>query len=831
MTTTPPPDMSRFASARTRPVTPKVPRMTRPSSPAGLRVEQLEDRLTPAGTTVPAGQFNWVQYSPTGELAQLVWEGQTLTYRTRAANAWHQEAIAAVPTYTQAQYDTRDQVEAASRSAQLVFTGDGTPHVLYLDQVWVGASNAYQTVVRDYARVGNQWQLASTVTPPWLSTWGPSNLVAEAGAGNTIHLTFVETYTPATGSGNFGTGVLWYATNTSGAWTFDKVADTADLKHDVWFTGGRWAPRYLSLAVDGNNKAHVTFTPLFYIAGAFSTVSSELKYATNASGAWRSETVYSPQDGTADAGLGASLAVAPNGQVAVASYYVDRFTTGSPQTSKLMYHVRNANGTWAHSDVATAPDGYVAGDGAKFTGFSPQLSFDAAGRAVIVFSDEAAQHNPVSYANQVAGQIRVATLAGGRWSFQTVYRQSNPLVNQLFYPVSATFNGQTTYAGLVATSQLDGNQNPTRTDFGVVEVNAPAGPARPIRAASPTSTAPGVTLFGGGLGTSPGPVGPSTPAAVAAATDATPGRATAVNVFRSNGQADFSVTPFGPSYTGGARVVRADVTGDGVPDVIVGSGGGIQARVRIWNGQTRNLIFDTAPFEDFAGGVVLTTGDVNGDGVADLVIGADVGGGPRIQVWSGKTLTKLMPDFFGLPYPDFRGGLRLAAADLDRDGFADIVVAPGSGGGPRLTIYNGKSFLSKTGPTTLVNDFYVFDESVRTGLFLAAGDVDGDGFADIVAGSGAGGGPRVRVVSGADLARGRGVRALADFYAAGADERDGARVGVTDADGDNRADLIAGTAGAAVSIFTGAAVVAGDPPARYLSVAAFAGVAGGVYVG
>src|SRR5207245_2751926 len=84
------------------------------------------------------------------------------------------------------------------------------------------------------------------------------------------------------------------------------------------------------------------------------------------------------------------------------SYYVDRYNTGSPQTSQLMYHTL-VNGSWTHSVVTSTPDGYVAGDGAKFTGFAPQLYFDSSGRANIVFSDEAGEHLPVSFANEFAG--------------------------------------------------------------------------------------------------------------------------------------------------------------------------------------------------------------------------------------------------------------------------------------------------------------------------------------------------------------------------------------------------------------------------------------------
>ena len=118
-----------------------------PRAPSSaLQVELLEDRLTPAGSIVPAGEFNWTQYSPTGELGQLVWNGGTLTYRARVAGAWQETAVAASGGFTLAQYNSTDDAQTASQTAQLVFTTDGTPHALFLEKQWNGTQGKYQTL-------------------------------------------------------------------------------------------------------------------------------------------------------------------------------------------------------------------------------------------------------------------------------------------------------------------------------------------------------------------------------------------------------------------------------------------------------------------------------------------------------------------------------------------------------------------------------------------------------------------------------------------------------------------------------------------------------------
>lgn len=757
--------------------------MTRRAHSPALRVEQLEDRVNPSGSVVPAGEFNWTQYSPTGELGQLVWNGGTLVYRARVADAWQETAVASSSSFTAGQYDSTAEVQKASQTAQLVFTSDGTPHALYLEKQWTGT--AYRTLIQHYARYSGGWQKVETIAPPAASNWGPNNLVAEAGPNNSIHLAYTDTSVSATGVGNFGAGALWYGTNAGGGWGFNKVADTADLSQDVWFTGGRWAPRFLSMAVDAQGAAHLTYTPQFYIAGAFSTVQSTLTYATNAGGGgWRTQAVYGPQDGTADAGLGASVAVSPGGQVSIASYYVDRYNTGSPQSSQLLYHTLT-NGTWSTTVVASSPDGYVAGDGARFTGFAPQLYFDAAGKANIVFSDEAGEHLPVSYANEFAGQIRLATLAGSSWSLQTVFRQSDPLHNQLLYPVAATFNGQTTFSGLQAISTLDGNRNPTSTAFSVVDVNAPRGASSPpvtsapAPAPSPTpASAPVVTSAPQSVVPPPDGIASGWAVAMDGGTFASQ-----VFVFRTDGSLQMTVTPFGYGYRGGVRFARADVTGDGVADVITVPKEGIEARVRVWDGVTGAMVADVVPYAGYTAGLTVAAGDVDGDGRADIAVGVDNFPIPYVSVYSGRTLG-LMTAFlaYGVPLP---GGVQVAMGDVNGDGYADVVTSPGAKV-PVVSVFDGRGLAA--GQANKFSEFVFYPPSLQVGVNIAVGDMDGDGYADVLGGASSTI-AHVQAFSGRALSRGQQVTILNVVTADGANPG-GARVGLTDADGDGRTDLV-----------------------------------------
>jgi hypothetical protein len=303
-----------------------------------------------------------------------------------------------------------------------------------------------------------------------------------------------------------------------------------------------------------------------------------------------------------------------------------------------------------------------------------------------------------------------------------------------------------------------------------------------------------------------------------------------VRFFNPDQSERFTITPF-PGHPGDVRVAAADFNADGVADLVAGTGPGGPTRVVVLDGRTRVELFALDPFEpSFTGGVFVTAGDVTGDGVADLVITPDEGGGPRVRIFSGSGFGQ-MADFFGIDDPNFRGGARAAVGDLNGDGVGDLLVSAGFGGGPRVAGFDGRTLTGDR--ARLFGDFFAFETGLRNGVYLTAGDLDGDGRAELIAGGGPGGGPRVSSFSGSALLAGKQLRTI-DFFAGDTANRGGLRVAVKDLDGDALADLVVGAgsgAGSRVTGYSGRGTLVNGSPSEAFAFDALPGFTGGVFVG
>ncbi|MBX9628728.1 MAG: FG-GAP-like repeat-containing protein [Gemmataceae bacterium] len=313
------------------------------------------------------------------------------------------------------------------------------------------------------------------------------------------------------------------------------------------------------------------------------------------------------------------------------------------------------------------------------------------------------------------------------------------------------------------------------------------------------------------------------------------------------GAAAATVAAFGTTAVN-ARTATGDVNGDRVPDTIVVTGPGTGVRFAVVSGvdNTTVLIPPTDPFGGgFTGGGFVAAGDFDNDGRAEVIVTPDQGGGPRVVIFSRNPDGTLAAraSFLGIDDAAFRGGARAAGADVNGDGVADLAVAAGFLGGPRAALFDGTTVFGT--PTRLVGDFFAFPGpdavTLRNGVFVAAGDVNGDGFADLVFGGGPGGAPRVFILSGqlvsANNVAGAQAAPISNFFVAGnSTDRGGVRLAAKDADGDGKADVAAASgasSAARVRVYLGRNVTSAAEPTTFQDVVPFGGatLADGVYVG
>jgi hypothetical protein len=204
-----------------------------------------------------------------------------------------------------------------------------------------------------------------------------------------------------------------------------------------------------------------------------------------------------------------------------------------------------------------------------------------------------------------------------------------------------------------------------------------------------------------------------------------------------------SFFPYDPAFTGGISVAAGDVTGDGVAEIITGAGPGGGPHVRAFSlaGGTATPVASFFAYNlAFTGGISVAAADLTGDGVAEIIAGPGPGGGPHVRAFSlaGGTATEVA-SFFAYN-PAFTGGVHVAAADVTGDGVAELITGAGPGGGPHVRAW------SLTGGLTEVVAFLVYNPAFGGGVVVAGQDLTGDGVAEIITGAGPGGGPHVRVL-------------------------------------------------------------------------------------
>lgn len=257
-----------------------------------------------------------------------------------------------------------------------------------------------------------------------------------------------------------------------------------------------------------------------------------------------------------------------------------------------------------------------------------------------------------------------------------------------------------------------------------------------------------------------------------------PGRAPVVSVFSSHGNLIRQFAPYPDHMRAGVNVAAGDVDGDGWDEIITGTMRDGGPHIRVFN-QQGQPVYTTGFFafdSGFRGGVSVAAADVNGDGVDEIVAGAGVGGGPQVRLFD-KHGNFTGTSFFVFAQSD-RGGVSVARANVDGGKEDEVVVGLQGFGKSWVKVY-------KPGAgNQVLGSFTAFDDSFYGGVEVAGADVDQDGVDEILVTPHTAGGPQIRAFEA------HGKTVPYSFFAYEEEFRGGLRLAAADLDHSGDIELV-----------------------------------------
>jgi len=198
---------------------------------------------------------------------------------------------------------------------------------------------------------------------------------------------------------------------------------------------------------------------------------------------------------------------------------------------------------------------------------------------------------------------------------------------------------------------------------------------------------------------------------------------------------------------GGVHVAVGDVDGDGLDEIVLGLGTGGGGWIAILDDDSHNNVLlkwiqvNWSEYNASNGEVFPAVGDIDGDGRAEIIAGLGTGSQGWVEIFDDASTGYQHMAWRQVAWPVYNGAdgtTHPAVGDLDGDGKAEIVLGLGSGGGGWIEVIQSSAGNYNHGSWLQVN-WPTYNAS-NGATYPAVGDIDGDGRAEIVIGLGQGSG-------------------------------------------------------------------------------------------
>lgn len=181
-----------------------------------------------------------------------------------------------------------------------------------------------------------------------------------------------------------------------------------------------------------------------------------------------------------------------------------------------------------------------------------------------------------------------------------------------------------------------------------------------------------------------------------------------IKIFNADGKLKKQFLAVNNRWYGGLEVAVGNLDGQGNQEIIVGFAAGREPQIRIFTSEGRVTSIFLAYEKNFRGGVKIAAANLDGRrdrGKDEIIVAPGKGREPLIKIFDHRAQIKKQFLAYGRSW---QGGMDLGVDDLNNDGSAEIVVGAQPGAAPHVRTFDGQGVLQES--------FYVWEEGFNGGV-------------------------------------------------------------------------------------------------------------------